>query len=405
MSEVLGNGGGLRGLVSTAAELTGMATYLLDPNGRLVTRSVAGSASRLPVPDLAVLLAGRSSSDGDAIAKVELIGALPGSGLVRRHLLASVLRNRAVFGWLVVAEVPGRFNSIHHVLVERTAFHLGTEYSIQRKVARVSWNAKSTLARQMVRGSAREEDLRASAEYLGIRADADRVLVFILDAAGEGSGCDDVQMSERLSRDLGVEVLGTRGIEGAILLVEAPATEAPLTMVERVRAVMTTFIHEARAASTVVGISAVTKSSALHRAYRETREVVRVADRFAPQGGQVIAVDDLGPARLFVANGDLKAVRRYAEEVLGPLTNGSSASAALLGTLQGFFDCGRSVRESAVQLGIHENTVRLRLSKIRSLIGLDVAGDAHAQLSVQTALLVLRLEGHPAVAPRHRESD
>jgi DNA-binding PucR family transcriptional regulator len=108
-------------------------------------------------------------------------------------------------------------------------------------------------------------------------------------------------------------------------------------------------------------------------------------------------VDDLGPARLFVANGDLVAVRRYVQEILGPLLGEGSTLSDLVLTLQIFFDTGRSVRESATRLGVHENTVRLRLSKISDLIGLDVATDAHAQLSVQTALLVLRLEGHPGV--------
>jgi sugar diacid utilization regulator len=147
----------------------------------------------------------------------------------------------------------------------------------------------------------------------------------------------------------------------------------------------------------VVGISAVTRPDALHRAYRETREVVHVADRFAQAGSRVIAVDDLGPARLFVANADLDSVRRYVEEVLGPLLTGDRVSADLLSTLQCFFETGRHVRESAVKLGVHENTVRLRLAKVRHLTGLDVAADASAQLSVQTALLVLRLKGHPAV--------
>lgn len=398
LAQTLGNGGGLRGLVAITAELVGMATWLLDPRGRVVARSANGPADRLPAPDIATLLAVRTSEGTSAHpSAAALVAAKPGAGLARRHLLASVVRADESFGWLVVAEIPGRFSRIHHVVVDRAAFHLGTEYGMQRKVARVAWNAKSTLARQMVRGSALEEDLRSSADYLGVEVDADRVLVFVLDAGEDGPGRDDARIAERLAHDLGVEVLGTRGIEGAILLIEAPAKEAPGAMVERVRAVMTRLLRDSGADSTVVGISAVTKAEALHRAYRETREVVRVADRFARAGSRVIAVDDLGPARLFVANGDVASVRRYVQEVLGPLLEDRPAIADLLITLQCFFDSGRSVRESAVRLGIHENTVRLRLSKVRDLIGLDVAADSHAQLSVQTALLVLRLEGHPAV--------
>jgi DNA-binding PucR family transcriptional regulator len=50
-------------------------------------------------------------------------------------------------------------------------------------------------------------------------------------------------------------------------------------------------------------------------------------------------------------------------------------------------------------LGVHENTVRYRLARVHALTGLDVAGDASDQLSVQMALLVLRLQGHPDLPP------
>jgi DNA-binding PucR family transcriptional regulator len=108
-------------------------------------------------------------------------------------------------------------------------------------------------------------------------------------------------------------------------------------------------------------------------------------------------LDGLWPARLFVANGAITAIRRYVEEVLAPLLDSTDSSTKMLETLRYFFDTGRGVRESAAQLGVHQDTVRLRLAKAHSLTGLDVAADAHDQLTVQTALLVLRLQGHRAI--------
>ncbi|MDT2004046.1 PucR family transcriptional regulator [Rhodococcus opacus] len=69
----------------------------------------------------------------------------------------------------------------------------------------------------------------------------------------------------------------------------------------------------------------------------------------------------------------------------------------LLRTLQEFFESGRSVRETAVRLDVHENTVRHRLGRVHDLTGLDVAANSNDQLSAQTALLILRLQGHHAV--------
>ena len=95
----------------------------------------------------------------------------------------------------------------------------------------------------------------------------------------------------------------------------------------------------------------------------------------------------------------------YVVDVLGGLLTGEPGSADLLLTLQCYFDHGRSVRTSAAELGVHENTVRLRLARVAAATGLDVASDANDQLSVQTALLVLRLQGHPVLPGlEHRAS-
>jgi sugar diacid utilization regulator len=188
-------------------------------------------------------------------------------------------------------------------------------------------------------------------------------------------------LSARLAGELGVEVLGTRGREGTILLIEVPDQSVCTTFVRQVKQEMKRTMAALGEPDGIVGVSGVSRASALQRAYRETREVVLCVDRFARSTERVIAVDDLGPARLFVANSDVGAVRRYVHDVLGALLGDAPGSADLLRTLQCFFDTGRSVRESSARLGIHENTVRLRLAKVHDLTGLDVASDANPQLS------------------------
>ncbi|MGX6448509.1 PucR family transcriptional regulator, partial [Patulibacter sp. S7RM1-6] len=135
------------------------------------------------------------------------------------------------------------------------------------------------------------------------------------------------------------------------------------------------------------------------RAYREARETARCLAAFvaADDGPRVLAADDLGPARLFVANGDAAAIDRFVTDAVGPLLDGAEGTGDLLRTLQAFFDHGRSVRGSAADLGVHENTIRYRFARIHGLTGLDVAADPNDQLTVQTALLVLRLRGHAAL--------
>lgn len=393
--EVAERGGGIAELVLSAARMTSNPMWLIDPRRRVVARSEQTLGSSFRAPELDQLLARQGLVDLSARPPM-LVRARPAQGLARRHLVVSVAREDRLFAWLVMAEVGTPFSRTDHHLVARTAMHLATEYAVQRRVAQASWNARSALARQLVRGSRRDDDLVAAADYLGVRVEADRVLVYLAD----GAACeehDEEELSRMVEAELGLEVLGTRGREGTILLIEAPAEAARQQFVDEVKEAMRHTMASLGEPAAVVGVSGVTRPDLLQRAYRETREVVTCVDRFARSSDRVIAVDDLGPARLFVANGDPERVRRYARDVLGGLLGRAPGSADLLRTLQCFFETGRSVRESAARLGIHENTVRLRLAKVHDLTGLDVASDAQQQLSAQTALLVLRLEGHPTM--------
>ncbi|KQY50082.1 MULTISPECIES: PucR family transcriptional regulator [unclassified Nocardioides] len=397
LSAVAAAGGGIAALVHTVAELTANPIWLMDTRRRVVARSARVRGSDFRPPELDLLLARNGPTDLSSPEPL-LVSAEPARGIARRHLMVPVARDGCLFAWLVVAEVSGRLGHNDQLLAKRAAFHLASEYVVQRRVARASWNARSALARQLVRGSTREDDLADAAEYLGVQADADRVLVYIAEGIGTEPR-DEEMISDRVAARLGVEVLASRGREGTILLIEAPEASAHVAFVHEVKGVMRLLMAELGEPDAIVGLSGVTRAGAFQRAYRETREVVLCVDRFATSGERVIAVDDLGPARLFVANSDVGAVRRYVHDVLGALLTGAPGTADLLRTLQCFFDTGRSVRESAARLGIHENTVRLRLAKVHDLTGLEVAADANHQLSAQTALLVLRLEGHPAIPP------
>lgn len=389
--------GGIAGLVEATAGLLALPLWLIDPRRRVVARSRHEHGSAFRAPDVDLLLAQSGPVDLESREPV-LVAAQPARGIARRHLVVPVARDGVLFAWLVVAEVSSRISREDAWLAARAAFHLAGEYAVQRRVAGAAWNARGALARQLVRGSHRDDDLATAADYLGVRIDADRVLVYLADTIG-GPVREPEQVAESVARELGVEVLGTRGRDGAMLLVEVEADAVPATFVPRVKQAMRRVLADLGDPAAIVGVSSVSRPGALQRSYRETREVVLCVDRFSRAGDRVIAVDDLGPARLFVANGDVSAVRRYVGEVLGPLLHDGPGHPDLLRTLQCFFDTGRSVRESAGRLAIHENTVRLRLAKVHDLTGLDVAADANDQLSAQTALLVLRLEGHPAIPP------
>lgn len=394
LSDVAARGGGIAGLVRHASSVSPNPLWVLDSRHRVVARSSQARGSDFRQPELHRLLESRPANL--AATEPTLVPVQAALGITRRHLLIPVSRDDHLFAWLVIAEVSARLGREDARLAARLAFHLATEYSAQRRVAQASWNARSTLARQLVRGTTRVADLMVAADYLGVEPRADRVVVYVSEEAGSEPR-DEEALALSVADELGVEVLPTRGSEGVILLVEVPEDAPGASFVQTVKHAMTAVMTELGEPEVAVGVSGVARMGALQRAYRETREVVQCIDRFSRPGCKVVSVNDLGPARLFVANSDLGAVRNYVQDVLGALLTGKPGTPDLLRTLQCFFDTGHSVRESASQLGIHENTVRLRLAKIHDLTGLDVASDANDQLSAQTALLVLRLEGHPAI--------
>jgi sugar diacid utilization regulator len=396
------DGGGLAGILAACHELTGKPVAVFDRQQRLIARVPGGVAADLDLPPISLLLARidpNTVPSADDPQAPRVVRACPGERIPHRHLLTPVVHAGVGRGWLTVVESVSRLGPVDELTARRAAEQLGCELAQLERVAAATWNARSALARQLIGGTSNPDDLRRSGEYLGVDVAARRVLSYLSKRSGSEGFIDDVVLAKEVERRLGSDVLATRGSEGVVLLTAAPAGMSPVATVRLVKATLDDICRlELFDVRLVVGVSAVAEPQGLRRAYRDAREVARCMDRFANLSStRVLAVDDLGPARLFLANSDDASVRRYVDDVLGPLLTGSPTMANLLMTLQIFFDTGRSIRVSAAQLGVHQNTVRLRLGRVQSITGLDVASGASDQLSVQTALLVLRLQGHPAL--------
>ena len=384
-------------IVRTCSALAGKSVLLFDRRGRTIAAATPDTAGHVTAPALTDIL--RAHNPGTVTAPDPVVlAAGPTTGLTRRKIVTPVVERGEHFGWLVIDEHPSPLSPTDEYTAARSARRIGAQFLVQRRIARVAWNAKSSLTRQLVRGTGALDDLADGGEYLGVNIHARRVLVYILASHHDLADSERV-LAEWMERDLGVEVLSTRGSEGILLLVEARENVGALATVANVKDALARAANSLfRSQEFIAGVSSVCEPTALARAYRESREAVLCIDRFTDRTiHRIFAVDDLGPARLFLAHGEISAVRHFVDDMLGPLLRGAPGTADLLHTLQCWFDTARNVRGSAQRLGVHENTVRLRLARVHALTGLDVAGNASDQLSAQTALLVLRLQGHPAL--------
>jgi sugar diacid utilization regulator len=374
-------GDGLSGVVAVLTELTGKPAAFFDE--RLHRVAAAGDREiRLQDVDEP-----RESVAGSSVALPPRLE----DGMRHRRLVAPVDIGERRCGWIVLAEHPARLNAFDEVALRRAAKHLALELAAASRASSSAWDARSLLARQLIRGT-QEDDVRRGAEHLGVELDVPRAVAFVA-AAG---AIDDEELVRALERRGLDGVLATKGPEGVAVLLDTAPGEAPLAAVRALKPVVALALADLGLERPIAALSAICRTHAdIPRGYREAREVARCIDHFP--GHPVLAADDLGPGRLFVANGDTPAMNRFVDDVLGALLTGEHLACELLRTLQCFFDCGRNIRQSAAALNVHENTVRYRLARVHALTGLDVAADASDQLSVQMSLLVLRLRDHPAL--------
>lgn len=98
--------------------------------------------------------------------------------------------------------------------------------------------------------------------------------------------------------------------------------------------------------------------------------------------------DALGIARLLATWQESEVTRSFAETVLAPLRDAQGGT--LLATLRAYLDHGASPAEAAAALGVHRNTVGLRLQQIRERLDVDLS-DPTLRLAMHVAVRSLPL--------------
>jgi PucR C-terminal helix-turn-helix domain/GGDEF-like domain len=107
--------------------------------------------------------------------------------------------------------------------------------------------------------------------------------------------------------------------------------------------------------------------------FREAAHAIEIGTRIG-LAGQIIFYGDLGIYRLLLQIGDMDQLRRYADEVLGPLIRyDATHKLGLVRTLSVFLDQRESLKQAARRLHVHANTVAYRLQRIEQLTPLNLA--------------------------------
>jgi DNA-binding PucR family transcriptional regulator len=122
-------------------------------------------------------------------------------------------------------------------------------------------------------------------------------------------------------------------------------------------------------------------------AYDEAKQSFEIGRALAgDRSSTVTHYDDLGLLRFAQVSETSIGIRSYCIDMLGPLLEHDRHSpAGLLETLRVFLESNQNHAKAARALGIHYNSLRYRLKRIRQLIG-DIFKEPQRRLAVEVAL-------------------
>ncbi|MBO0709257.1 MAG: helix-turn-helix domain-containing protein, partial [Candidatus Dormibacteraeota bacterium] len=380
-------GAGIPAILEAIGTLAGGVAGLYSPLGFRIR--VAGSEpdelpARLQVP-AAVLVAGARD-----------LRATAG----RRRIPVDVTPVRAgedVLGVLAV-EVPerpedqeGRRRALEH-----GATVLALELSKERAAAEVERRLRGDLIEEVLAGGLdadEAERLARQAERLGHRL-PNRAWVLVIEPDGQGdedgTGAEqdaalDRRMTELLARRVPASLTLLRSSSAVVLLPEesAPDLAAAERIAESLRATVSAVV---RAGSASAGIgNLATSVFELGRSHQEARQALRLARR-AGAHAQVTSYRSLGAFRLLLEVQSPEALRRFVNEVLGPLVDyAQSRDTPLLETLEALVAARWVRRAAARDLNIHINSLNYRIARIEELTGTPVS-DPEVRVAIAIAL-------------------
>jgi len=124
---------------------------------------------------------------------------------------------------------------------------------------------------------------------------------------------------------------------------------------------------------------------------RETLDVVECTQKFK----KIARWDDIDLERILVLIHGTDAGRKLGQKCLGPLIledkKHDTKTSGLVKTLDIYADKNWSMKETAIELSIHYNTLKYRLKKIMSLINLDLQ-DRQSRVEISIALSLLNID-------------
>lgn len=391
-------GADIRAVVELVSDLAGSPVALLDEDFAVLTWT-APSPLRQGPP-----VVGDRARDRPALrtALTELSAARPSAvlepssltGLGRRHVVCRLIVEGRPSGYLAVVEAGRPLGDLDTKLAERGATVLALQVLSERRQIEAEGQARDDFLSDLLNNHRDVAQLARRGLPFGVDLTEPHVLVRLTVESGEGHPHASVArrlVVGDLARRLGTDEPPATTLPGAVVvLVRLGEVSTPDEVRTHVAAVADALVARVRVRGAVV--SAVCREpEEFPRAHRELREIEELARSFG-WSRRVVTVDELGLFRVVVSSGRVKEAVRFADELVRPVRDHDGADGALLATWRAFLAAEARVQRAAADLGVHENTVRYRLGRIREITGKDPAA-LDTLLTARVAFQILELAG------------
>jgi sugar diacid utilization regulator len=282
---------------------------------------------------------------------------------------------------------------------------LALELSKERAAAEVERRLRGDLVEEVLAGGlepAEAERIARQAERLGHRV-PHRAWVLVLESDDDASEAALAVPGRQDALDAALSGVIRSRMPGALTLVRSSSAvflvpddvAADLASAERLAAqVLGAAAPVIKPGTASVGVgNLATSVGELARSHVEARQALRLARR-AGGRGRVSSYRSLGAFRLLLEVQSPDALRRFVDELLGPLLQyAQSRDTPLLETLEALSSARWVRRAAARQLGIHINSMTYRVERIESLTGLSL-DDPETRVAISIALRARAMVDH-----------
>jgi GAF domain-containing protein len=382
------DGAGINAILDAVGSLAGGTAALYSADGYRV-RGAGGVAEGLPAR---ITVPNPLAQAGAREVRIK-VGRPPRSmDIVPVRAGAELLGLLAVGVNESTTDSEGRRRALEH-----GSTVLALELSKERAAAEVERRLRGDLVEEVLAGGLEADEaerIARQAERLGHRLPM-KAWVVVLEPDDDKTETQLAARGQQDRLDSALSGLVRSRLPGALTLVRStsavflvPDDLAPdLTAVEKLASqVLAAAAPIMKPGSGSVGIGNLANGvGELARSHVEARQALRLTRR-AGGKGRVASYRSLGAFRLLLEIQSPEALRRFVDEVLGPLlTYAQSRDTPLLETLEALAAARWIRRAASRQLGIHINSMTYRVERIEGLTGLQL-DDPETRVAISIAL-------------------